>query len=78
MMPLRKENSMVKLDVEGQPEISESIDLSKQPYMNDPNCPHRRVIEVEDGTEGCKAYQCQDCMFGWLVRDDHKEDKIKE
>lgn len=66
---------MVKINVYGPDgQIMESNDISSQPAYNDPACPHKRVIDVDDDSiEGARAIQCQDCSVGWLLKEKLKE-----
>jgi hypothetical protein len=67
---------MVKVNVYGADrKIIDSVDLSEQPTYNDPTCKHLHIQIVEDEMEGVTAYQCKDCMIGWLVKDKIKESK---
>lgn len=56
-----------------QGQIIESTDLKSVEPLYDRNCKHPRVIEVDDPL--AKAYQCTDCMTGWLIKEKIKGEK---
>ena len=70
---------MVKINVyDSEGSVMDSVDLSEQPPLFDPGCPHppQHVIVVPDnsGIEGVTAYQRKICTVGWLVKDKIKEE----
>lgn len=70
---------MVKINVyDGDNHVIESVDLSQQPPVNDPSCPHPpaavHVVEDNSGIEGVTAQQCSSCGVGWLIKDKINED----
>lgn len=71
---------MVKINVyDSEQNVIDSTDLSEQPPLYDPNCPHPadkvKVVEDDSGIEGVTAYQCTVCTVGWLVKDKIKEEQ---